>query len=48
MTVGCRISHERERFLFAAVFSRSVGRGCSVAVFVHVSAAYPGSREGGC
>ena len=27
---GRRIPHERERFLFAAVFSRSAGRGGSV------------------
>ena len=33
MTVGHRIPRERERFLFAAVFSRSAGRG-SVVLFV--------------
>ena len=30
MTIGRRIPRERERFLFAAVFSRSAGRGGSV------------------
>ena len=30
MTVGRRIPRERERFLFATVFSRSAGHGGSV------------------
>ena len=31
-----QIRRERERFLFAAVFSRSAGRGGSVVFFVRV------------
>ena len=34
--VGRQMPRERERFLFAAVFSRSAGRGGSVVFFVRV------------
>ena len=33
MTIGRRIPRERERFLFAAVFSRSAGHGGFVVFF---------------
>ena len=48
VTVARRIPRERDRFLFAAVFSRSAGYGGSVVFFVRVLCCFRGGSRKFC